>query len=283
MLVTIAKSVRGSEHIKQDKLLQDSSETYSDDYLALAIVADGHGGDKYIRSDVGSREAVFRAKIFTYKMVKGNMEPFIKKKDTESIKSNLELLKGHIIREWRECVTRHYHRYVLSEKELSLCNNAKITLPIDDNEIPILYGTTLLICGYIEEYDFWFALQIGDGTCIAFKADDTPFYPIPKDEKLGFGVTTSLCSKNAGTEFHYAFGFEKLNGIAVMTDGLTDSFATEKLPDFILNIKKNALTDLDATKTELEKFLPKLSEQGSGDDISVAAIFMKDLKENKRL
>lgn len=277
MLVTLDARCRGYSHLKDDKPCQDSCESFADNYIGLAIVADGHGGDKYIRSDVGSHEAVFRSKLFAYKMVKGNLETFIKRKDKKAIGTNLELLKGHIIREWRESVMNHYNLHELSDKELDLCEKAKIALPVDENAIPMLYGTTLLICGYIEKYQFWFALQIGDGKTVVIREDNSVFSPPGlENEKLGFGVTTSLCSQNAGIEFHYAFGFEKIAGIAVMSDGLTDSFDTEKLPDFLLSIQKNAVANAENAKRELEAFLPKLSEQGSGDDISIAGIFVKE-------
>lgn len=61
-----------------------------------------------------------------------------------------------------------------------------------------------------------------------------------------------------------------------MSDGLTDSFDLNKLPDFLLSIKNNAIKNAEKTKTELEEYLPKLSEKGSGDDISIAGIFVKE-------
>lgn len=132
---------------------------------------------------------------------------------------------------------------------------------------------------YLEQYTFWLALQIGDGKCIAFREDGSEFYPIAEDESLGFGITTSLCNRDAAKYFRHAYGFKSLSGIAVMTDGLTDSFATEKLPDFIRTIQKNAMADKEKTKSELESFLPKLSQQGSGDDISIAAIFAAPMQK----
>ena len=60
-----------------------------------------------------------------------------------------------------------------------------------------------------------------------------------------------------------------------MSDGLTDSFDAAKLPDFILNLKTNTVEDCKNTVSELKAFLPVLSEQGSGDDISISAIFSK--------
>ena len=60
-----------------------------------------------------------------------------------------------------------------------------------------------------------------------------------------------------------------------MSDGLADSFDSEKLPSFLLNINDNIVIDSEKTSNELKEFMPKLSEQGSGDDISLAGIFTK--------
>ena len=60
-----------------------------------------------------------------------------------------------------------------------------------------------------------------------------------------------------------------------MSDGLADSFDNEKLPVFLSTIRNNIITDTDKTISELKGFLPNLSEQGSGDDISIAGIFSK--------
>lgn len=50
---------RGASHVKKDIVCQDYSLSYESDdgSLRVAIVCDGHGGDTYVRSDVGSRLA----------------------------------------------------------------------------------------------------------------------------------------------------------------------------------------------------------------------------------
>lgn len=177
---------------------------------------------------------------------------------------------------WKEEVIKHFNENPLTEDELKQLEEQGILIPIKEEDIPVLYGSTLLEAVYFEMFNFWFALQIGDGKCAVIKEDDSVVFPSElENEKLGFGVTTSLCSKNAPSEFRYAFGFEKINGISVMSDGMTDSFDAAKLPDFILNLKTNTVEDSKNTISELKDFLPVLSEQGSGDDISISAIFSK--------
>lgn len=76
-----------------------------------------------------------------------------------------------------------------------------------------------------------------------------------------------------------------MNALTVCTDGVADSFAKDKYGDFIRKIKNNLLEhDEKSVNIELQDFLPKLSEQGSGDDVSLAGIFdipkiKKDIKK----
>ena len=276
MLVAIDARCRGSEHIRQDKPLQDFSGSTSNRQksCAYALIADGHGGEKYFRSEHGSRIAVLCAVEEINKVLK-DLLFHIKKKEVDIIDKSLKNLCAKILLSWRERVCAHFSEHPLTEDEKRQCEALKIALPIPEEEIPTLYGSTLLSAAYFEKFEFWFALQIGDGKTVAIREDGSAFCPIPEDEGMGFGVTASLCGARAAEHFFYSFGFEKLGGIAVMSDGLTDSFDKDKLPDFILNIQKNALADRERTKGELEAFLPKLSEQGSGDDISFAGIFCK--------
>ena len=53
-----AFSEQGYNHIKSDKVCQDSSGHYSDNSMAVVVVADGHGNDNYPRTDRGSSFAV---------------------------------------------------------------------------------------------------------------------------------------------------------------------------------------------------------------------------------
>ncbi|MCQ2583417.1 MAG: protein phosphatase 2C domain-containing protein [Treponema sp.] len=278
MLITLDAHCRGNEHIKNNKPLQDYSKSLTTDRwksCAFALVADGHGGDKYFRSEIGSRLAVLYAEG-TIEKVLNELTVSIKKKELSVINKTLNNLCSRIIFCWREKVKAHFHENPLTEKEIKLCEELGIKLPIDDEDIHTLYGSTLLASVYFSTLDFWFSLQIGDGKTVAIKRDNSVFYPIPEDDDMGFGVTASLCGTNAMERFHYNFGFDKLNSLIVMSDGLADSFDTEKLPNFLLIIQTNVIKDTENAKKELEEFLPKLSEQGSGDDISIAGIFYKE-------
>ena len=281
MLITLNARCQGFEHIKTDKPVQDSSFSGTSKSFGYAFVADGHGGEKYIRSDVGSSYACYSAaniianlkKDFLAELKRLSNEPVKRKRLVEE---NLKLICSKLCLDWQAKVKQHFISNPLTEEEMKLCENAKLLLPIEDIDIPVLYGTTLLVTVYFEQPNFWFALQIGDGKCVAFDQENNWFYPIPEDEEQGFGVTKSLCSKKAPEDFRVAYGFEPIKSLFVMSDGMTDSFDSEKLPEFLLNIQNNAILDIEKTKSELKAFLPTLSKQGSGDDISIAGIFHKE-------
>lgn len=277
MLVTLSAKCRGHTHQKEAKPLQDYCAVTTDKLktYAYALVADGHGGEKYFRSDKGSEIAVHCAVECTNSILK-QIFTYIPGKKRIFIEKNLELLCVKISIKWKEAVIKHFNENPLTENEKEKCRNLKLSFPLTEEDIPVLYGSTLLEAVYFEIFNFWFALQIGDGKCGVIKNDDTVVFPEElENEKLGFGVTTSLCSKDAATEFRFAYGFEKINGITVMSDGMSDSFDICKLPDFISNLKNNTVNDSEKTLSELQGFLPVLSEQGSGDDISIAGIFQK--------
>ena len=120
-------------------------------------------------------------------------------------------------------------------------------------------------------------VQIGDGICLAKKAGGEIFSPVPEDERLGFGIATSLCSQNATDDFRHAFGFDKLDFICACTDGVQDSFTPDGLKHFANDVYDNIRAyGAEREQRELEGFFPRLSEQGSGDDVSLAGIFMTE-------
>ena len=280
MIVNLDARCRGSLHVRKNKPLQDFSASMTDSRktYGYALVADGHGGERYIRSEIGSEIGV-KCTVEAMNNVLKELLNYIKNKDFNVIDKSLKNLCSRILVLWREKVRKHFDENPLTENELELCEKLKISVSISEDNIVRLYGSTLLAAVYFENFDFWFTLQIGDGKTVIIKNDDSVSYPIPEDEDQGYGMSNSLCGKTASEKFYYAYGFEKIAGICVMSDGMTDSFEFEKLPDFLVRIKNNALQDIEKTKEELTTFLPKLSEQGSQDDISIAGLFVKEEKK----
>jgi serine/threonine protein phosphatase PrpC len=281
MLISFACSAQGSSHIKNNKPCEDCSGCFENEtyHTSIAIVADGHGGEKYFRSRFGSKLAVETVhKVldrFIEQTGKTNRGFFNEdaKAAKEKMDENLQRLERDIVSSWREKVLQHIKDNPWDKSELEFCGENKITIDENDNyQLVSIYGTTLLAAVVTEA--FWFALQIGDGACVVIRETGKSEIAVPGDEDQGFGITKSLCNKDVLENFRHNFGFEKILGAIVATDGVTDSFSQEKYLEFTISeLLKNFVEHPMETKKELENSLSGLSEQGSGDDVSIAVIF----------
>jgi len=275
-------SIQGASHIKQNKICQDFGGHYRCDDFAVAIVCDGHGGDAYIRSDRGSKFAV-QVTIDSIKEFMSNKQEFLENlpasesKDAQnkySSKATDQLIKSIILR-WNNLVYEDLQQNPFAEDELKdLSDKYKEKYSSDDeNNKFSAYGTTLMAVVYAPE--FWFGIRIGDGKCVAISRDGTICDPIPWDEKCFLNRTTSLCDDKAFENFRKCFYTENFPvAIYVATDGVDDSFGTdERLFDFYKRLTETfAQAGFEEGKQELKEYLPKLTAQGSGDDISISGI-----------
>lgn len=304
MINGICVSKVGATHLREDKPLQDSAKILLKNGYAVFSVADGHGGERYFRSDVGSRLAVEIAEKQFVSLLR-KIAGLRGKQGAINWDSTISNVEQNIVAEWKSTVKKHFAQNSFTEKEKDLCAALKIPLEhfetvgengensvavaskerTTENFIEKLYGTTLISCLYIpelpltetEKSSLWIVVQIGDGICLAKKAGGEIIGPVPEDEKLGFGVTTSLCSQNAADTFRHAFGFDKLDFICACTDGVQDSFTPDGLKHFANDVYDNIRAyGAEREQRELEGFFPRLSEQGSGDDVSLAGIFMTE-------
>lgn len=126
--------------------------------------------------------------------------------------------------------------------------------------------------------DYWFGLQIGDGKCVAVTKESQFGKPIPRNDKCFLNATTSICDKEALTNFRHRYSQKLPAAIFVGSDGVDDSFSNdEQLYALYRTILYSfGTTDFDEAKKDLEDYLPRLSAKGSGDDVSIAAIFDMD-------
>ena len=103
--------------------------------------------------------------------------------------------------------------------------------------------------------------------------------PVPVDEKCFLNLTTSLCDEQAIDNIRHFFSDTVPAAVLVGSDGIDDCFAgAEKLYGFyrvILSSFKEK--DEETAKTELIDYLPRLSEKGSGDDISIGMVADKEV------
>jgi len=273
---------QGYSHIKANKVCQDFSGSYNTEQFAVAVVSDGHGGDDYFRSDVGSRLVVETA----LECVKEFLAAFLSENSFEEsmlteIRENsnkyLVQLEMSIISRWRNSISEHYALNPFTAAELQIMTEkARQKFELEpENRFVKAYGATLIVVVVLKKH-FWFGLQIGDGKCVALLKNNEAEHPIPVNEKCFLNQTTSLCDENPLEEFRHCFCSDNFpRWIFVGSDGIEDSFnGDEGLNDFYREVAatfrkrnwKNAIT-------ELKEYLPQLSQRGSGDDMSVSGIF----------
>lgn len=290
MLIKFDVKARGISHIENEKNgkphpwgwpCQDAgcAQLGLNKTTGIACVADGHGGNKYFRSDKGSVLAVQTAEkaLFDFCGVTARAKAgfFHKAKNetikTDNIQTKLKQLESNIIYNWRNAVQKHLEDNPFTETEIEFCKDNKIVLDDDPSNIMFIYGTTLL-AGLISD-SFWFAIQIGDGKCVVLENKENIYNPIEEDERLNFGKTTSLCDNDALSKFREGYGFSQIIGLTVATDGISDSFEPEKYLQFNKEIYEKFINFPYKAETELKAFLPDISERGSRDDVSIAGLF----------
>jgi serine/threonine protein phosphatase PrpC len=263
--IKFAVKAQGISHIEKGIPCQDSANAILglNNTIGIACAADGHGGDKYFRSDRGSSIAVNIASRSLADFYGSVTREGIKNIDMQS---QLKQLEANIIYKWRNAVMEDLKNNPLTEAETGICNDNNI--PPDD---PVMYGTTLL-AGLVS-HCLWFVIHIGDGLCVILENEEKIFCPIREDERLAFGRTTSLCDNDAVNNFRESYGFSPIMGLTVATDGMADSFEPDKYLQFNKELYDKFSHFPVRTEAELKEFLPKISERGSRDDISIAGIF----------
>ena len=284
-------SCQGESHKADNKPCQDASfSTVYGNGLAMAIVCDGHGGERYFRSDVGARMAteVIRdsVKTFVENVDKGmfvgqsltaeeaiTSEEVIKKQ--KPIDKAFRQLFSSIIYQWNQRIAEHAANTAISEWEQEHVPQKYLDELHTSETFEKLYGCTLMV--YVQTPEYWFAFHLGDGKCVSFQHSPLWTMPIPWDERCFLNKTTSLCDSNAINEFRYCYEGDGTFPMAVFlgSDGMDDSFGEDpNLVNFYIQVVKMLVTEgKEATIASIESDLPQLSKIGSKDDMSVAFIY----------
>ena len=297
MIRSYSFSCQGESHKADNKPCQDASfSAVYDDGLALAIVCDGHGGERYFRSDVGSRLAteVIRDSVKTF-VANIDKNMFVGKPYTaqEAITSEEVIKKqtpidvafrqlfSSIIYQWNQKIAEHAANTPVSEWEQEHVPQKYLDELTTSETFEKLYGCTLMV--FVQTPDYWFAFHLGDGKCISFQQEPLWSFPIPWDDRCFLNKTTSICDSNAINEFRYCYEGDGHFPMAVFlgSDGMDDSFGEDaNLVNFYIQVVKMLVSDgLDDTMKSIESDLPQLSKIGSKDDMSIA--FLYDFDELK--
>lgn len=275
-----ACSEQGYNHIKVGKECQDASGSYSDDLMSIAVVADGHGSDNYPRTAFGSKFAV-KAAIDAIKefvqTIKNSEEIQFNADEKESAENMLYGLANNILGQWHNLVDEHVKFNPFSEADFKKVSDKYIAKYNSGECNAKAYGTTLLAACITE--DFWFGVHIGDGKCVTVNNDFTTEEPIPWDENCQMNVTTSICDDDASSEFRVCFSKDVPLGIFLGCDGIDDSYSgDEELHALYLALLEVfAEEGFDEAIKQIKEFLPKTSQSGSGDDVSISGLVRADM------
>ena len=262
-----AASVRGSSHQRAGTPNQDAvayAEVPGRVPGLVAAVADGHGGDRYVRSDRGARIAVNTACAVAQEAVL----------DLGSCHDEMlihERLSGPVIEtlvaRWRTEVGAHWRRDPFNAQEVG---RAGAVLEPDPY---LAYGCTIILGLFTSE---WVGVvQVGDGDVIVVSAGAV-LLPVAEDSRLVGGQTTSLCLPTAARDVRVAvLTAPQLPELVVLaTDGYGNSFASslwrnEIGVDLAESLNGQGLTGVSE---QLPGWLAESAIAG-GDDVSLALAY----------
>ena len=309
-MITFYEQARGFSHLASQKPCQDYGLSYEKDDIYLAIVCDGHGSDSYVRSDKGALFAAEIAKERILEFVRNQKtQIFLGKKGAITSKplhnplqgkhgerinfnelgeSQQELVlqnKSYVVESTKypeiEFLFRQLFANIVSDWRTRIqddCNSNPFNKyekeKLGSRRLEKAYGSTLMAA--VRTKDYWFAFHIGDGKLLCCNNLMEWKEPVPWDCNCFLNTTTSLCDSNPIEEFRYAFdgtGYFPL-AFALGSDGIDDTFVKQ---DLLYKFYSKMLCVFyehpqEEARENLKKQLPILSEKGSHDDMSIAAI-----------
>lgn len=180
----------GEKHKKLHKPRQDRFVTYQDGSCTILIIADGHGGESYVRSGLGARIAC---------------------------KAALDVLKSDLCTDqYPAAIKEKFDRLVKKHLQLRPLNHfEKEKTGSQPDEYS--YGTTLLAVKITQ--DGIAALQIGDGRICLLNKEGMLFPEFPEDSNCIGSDTYSLVQEDAIYKFKYAYYPESATCVVLYTDG----------------------------------------------------------------
>lgn len=289
----------GESHIASGKPCQDRSLHFCDEEkgVCIVVVCDGHGGDRYFRSDVGAqllsditKDSVLKFVEVIDKHNEGKDDkifskceftqvPVLRSRDESAVCGNeeefrLNQLFTSIVAQWKKKIDEDAQRPLTDWERANVKPEYQDAFKSGVN-IEKSYGCTLM--AFVQTRDYWIAFHIGDGKCIMFNKSDECIEPILWDDKCFLNRTTSICDPAPIEEFRYSYCGSGENPVAVFlgSDGIDDSYGDgERLHNFYLNIMRCLVKDgEEAVHNSLVEDLPSISRMGSQDDMSIAFIY----------
>lgn len=264
----IGDSVKGALHHRNGKPNQDAWA--GSKAVHCVAVADGHGSAKHQRSDIGAQLAV---EVTIELLEEFANQPY----DVRLIKEASSYLPGKIVQAWREAVVGDHQKHELSGDPAQNIDKASATVEQDDVAIYSLYGTTLLAALVTEDYALY--LQIGDGNVLVLNDAGETETPLPQNASFIANETNSLSQTNAANHFEQKIIFFAYQSppvlISLCSDGYINSYTSPIEFETVIKDIKQLLFEQGEEKVQamLPDWLNETSQQGSGDDITIALLY----------
>lgn len=248
-------SVIGAAHRRRQRVCQDASlqqtlKSRGSEPLLLLAVADGHGGSRYHRSEVGSRLACEQAaEAVAEALGQAALQ------DRDAWRRQLaEQLPAAIQQRWLAAIEADWRQR---------------PEPGGQSFSPLSYGSTLGLV--LLAPDWWGCTGLGDWDLVLVSPQGAELVSQELDHGAAGEATASLCLADAATLWSER---ALLRPIAAGAGDFSLVLGTD-------GIRKSCVTDADFLKlcqqlialhepAELERGLAQISAAGSGDDLSVA-------------
>jgi serine/threonine protein phosphatase PrpC len=278
--VVLTASERGASHVAGKSPNQDAVGTErAGAGGVVAVVADGHGHPRHLRSARGSKLAVkigcqvaqeLADRLESANAIFAQPDSAGTAAATAEEITNLteEFLVPTVISRWRESV--------LADVRADPFTHAEQTHRHPGDDAAVAYGSTLLLAMVLHG---WLILaQIGDGDVVGVRADGRAIEPVPADPQLDGLVTTSLCGYDPRADFRVAavdIAQGQLVAVLLATDGYGNSQVVERWPGAFSEDLAWMLRDRDVNwlASQLPSWAARCaSPDGSADDTTVALL-----------
>ena len=271
----------GKSHLDKEKPCEDYSLSYGDNSLSAAVISDGHGDGNCFRSAAGAKFAceICLSLLRQFQGINSHITD-IRSCDFEE---NVRSLEREIAAKWKKKVLSDAASNPFLPEELEQASEEIRAQYRNGQNIERAYGCTLIAAMVTRNY--FLCLQIGDGKCVAAYPGGIFVEPVPPDENCIGNRSTSLCNRDAEKSFRHYFSSILPLAAFVSSDGVEESFDCAGLYHFFYSITYWFRQEgAECALKKLTELLPKISEGGSGDDVSVSAcLSMKgELSEPKQ-
>ena len=257
-----SKSCIGYGHLKDKKPCQDFSAQYKDNNRMIVTCCDGHGGDIYIRSNIGSKLASDAIINVFRKIDKIDY-------DDCTVKEFRDRIRLEVLCEWNKLVEIDLAKKPIKKTETKMLDCDKQDLlklsPVK------AYGTTL--AGAMVLDDKLVVISIGDTEVIGIYKGEIRKMVNSDDDPVG-NLTYSMCQEDAFKYLRVAiYDLKFYDGILLCTDGLSSPYQSYDNfnKSFVRPLMKRTIHQI--SDSFIDKFLEDIARTyGTGDDVSLSYI-----------